>query len=757
MEMKYRTPLLLIPIFSCLLFWVPNSVAQNYSLVVGVDGLGTYGLSAGATPNIRSLIDGTWAGVGTNYRTSSTFGAYAGGVLGTSTQQGTISGPGWSSILTGVWVDKHGVTNNTFSGSQYATWPAYLKTLESQVANIRTAGVVTWSPINTFTFAPDGVNPNIDFTQGTNSDAVTATTAVAQIGNLPTTGPGAVFIHLDDCDIAGHNSGAYSANYLGQVADVDTQIGSMLTAVRNRANFSTENWQVIVISDHGHVGTGGHGGQTMMERSIPIMVSSKTAVQGLMPTDARQPSQVDLSATVLNHFGVATPSGQAGIPIGNAALNLSSRSSLLSGLMTHLNFEGNTNGSNGAPGGTAFGNVQYSTGRFGQAGLVATYGTGYVVLNSDLGAQFGNNTDFAMSLWVKYSSFTGDPAFLSNKDWDSGANTGINFALQTVGGGSLDLNTKAVGGVRRDIEPFGGVGPSVWHHMLVNVDRDGRTLLYINGALYGEVTQSSVGSFDGISNWTFFNDGTGDYQQGNATNLMLDEFGAWSRLLTLDEIAYLSKSPIVAPAQVIRGFANHLGYSGTGSSIDSGKSLAEEGTGPTLLSFNNLINTSRGINGIALAIQGLGNPSGLSAADFVFQVSPQGAFNEGSNPPSGWSSAPAPVTVAVTPGTVDLVHINWADNVIENRWLRITIAANANTGLLAPKTYYLGHLRGETDAAGAPFTVAFADISPIRSAVGGSVDSSSIFDIDKSGTVSFADISAMRNNVGAQLTIITIQ
>jgi hypothetical protein len=80
-----------------------------------------------------------------------------------------------------------------------------------------------------------------------------------------------------------------------------------------------------------------------------------------------------------------------------------------------------------------------------------------------------------------------------------------------------------------------------------------------------------------------------------------------------------------------------------------------------------------------------------------------------------------------------------------------------NTGLTQPEVYYIGHLLGETTgASGGVYTVSFADISPIRAAVGQSVNAGSIHDIDKNGTVAFADISTMRPNVGVQLTNITI-
>jgi hypothetical protein len=138
----------------------------------------------------------------------------------------------------------------------------------------------------------------------------------------------------------------------------------------------------------------------------------------------------------------------------------------------------------------------------------------------------------------------------------------------------------------------------------------------------------------------------------------------------------------------------------------------------------------------------------------VFQWSPTGAFAIQDNLPVNWLPAPAPSEISTLLGeTRDRVVINWQDNAIANRWLRITILANENTGLLQDDVYYIGHLLGETTgSSGGAFTVAFADITSIRSEVGQNANSGSIHDIDKNGTVSFADISAMRANIGAQLT-----
>lgn len=186
--------------------------------------------------------------------------------------------------------------------------------------------------------------------------------------------------------------------------------------------------------------------------------------------------------------------------------------------------------------------------------------------------------------------------------------------------------------------------------------------------------------------------------------------------------------------------------------LDTSKSLVRENNTPESLGLENLINSSRGINGIVFDFDNL--PGTLTNNDFVFQWSPMGAFVVQDNLPVNWLPAAAPTGISTLfEATRDRVVINWQDNTIVNRWLRITILANENTGLLQDDVYYIGHLLGETTGpAGGTFTVAFADITSIRSEVGQNANSGSIHDVDKSGTVSFADISAMRSNIGAQLT-----
>ena len=66
-------------------------------LIIGIDGCRSDALEIASTPTIDSLINE---------------GIFSPDALNDDI---TISGPGWSANLCGVWSDKHQVTNNDFS------------------------------------------------------------------------------------------------------------------------------------------------------------------------------------------------------------------------------------------------------------------------------------------------------------------------------------------------------------------------------------------------------------------------------------------------------------------------------------------------------------------------------------------------------------------------------------------------------------------------------------------------------------------
>lgn len=292
-----------------------GSAQTKKSLVIGIDGLGfgERGFSATSTPNMDSLIDGSWA---SGYQGAYSDQAFAGGVLGTPTQQVTISGPGWTTMLTGVWANQHNVVNNGFSNPDVDNNPAYLATAKANDNSLVTATFLWWPILNSSIIDPinsdSDPNNNLDYQIVTQNDAATIADAVEKLNmdGVNDVDADLSFVELDDGDAAGHSCGSSGQCYEDELIELDSQVGEVLAAIQSRPTFASEDWQVIVSSDHGHLPGGGHGGQSTIERTIPLIVSSKSLNSGTLPTGV---SHADIAPTVLDHFGMTIPSHYAGI------------------------------------------------------------------------------------------------------------------------------------------------------------------------------------------------------------------------------------------------------------------------------------------------------------------------------------------------------------------------------------------------------------------------------------------------------------
>lgn len=275
---------------------------SRHAIVFGIDGLRSDALKLavenGSAPNIASLIA----------EGAVTWNAFAGGKSGTSTQQRTDSGPGWSSVLTGVWTDKHGVTNNSFTGRNFPAYPHFFKRLKDLAPIAETSSLVSWPEINHFIVEDSGgalicdchtyTSGSYDFRDG---QLTQKAVELVQTGN-----PDTMFHYLGAVDIAGHTHGFSPAvpQYMQAIADADARIGLLLAAVRARPTFATEDWLFIVTTDHGGIGLG-HGGQSPEERIIPFVASGGKVPKGVINREVI--GQVAVPATVFRHLGLGIP------------------------------------------------------------------------------------------------------------------------------------------------------------------------------------------------------------------------------------------------------------------------------------------------------------------------------------------------------------------------------------------------------------------------------------------------------------------
>ena len=271
-------------------------------LVIGIDGIRPDILREVETPNLDALA--------------------AAGVLIEDARTGfpSVSGPGWSSLLTGVWSDKHGVTDNEFTGKRYHLYPDFLTRIETLRPELSTFAVADWPPL---VGAEDGtptLSDRIDArhaldgyeTGWLEADRRSVELAVAA---LTEGDPDALFVYLGNPDETSHEHGSIGEEYRRSIREADDQVGLLMDAIRGRTTFEDEDWLVLSSTDHGRRADGGHGGDTPEERTIFFLASGPSVIPDAVPDSV---FVVDVATTALTHLGIPLDPawGLDGRPVG---------------------------------------------------------------------------------------------------------------------------------------------------------------------------------------------------------------------------------------------------------------------------------------------------------------------------------------------------------------------------------------------------------------------------------------------------------
>lgn len=259
---------------------------SRHVLLVGIDGLRSDALEAADTPNIDAVSS---SGV-------TTMNAFAGGEVGTDTEQPTLSGPGWTSVLTGVWVDRHGVTDNEFGGLDVERSPHFFQRIREVDPDARLSSFVHWIPLRIL-----GANGDAD---EVGDDRRVTDLAAAE---LATADPTVVFVHLDDIDGAGHSSEYSPAEpiYLSAIETVDGLLGELSQAVAQRPTRDDECWATVIVTDHGGKANL-HGGQTPGERTIPLIIGGDGIATSVVEEG---PGHTVIPSTVVAYLGLEIDPG----------------------------------------------------------------------------------------------------------------------------------------------------------------------------------------------------------------------------------------------------------------------------------------------------------------------------------------------------------------------------------------------------------------------------------------------------------------
>ena len=204
---------------------------------------------------------------------------YAGGApYDEEITQATSTAPGWCSMLTGVLSDVHGVTGN---GQPKAVEPkTLLLSLPENGTVNKSAFYVSWDGhfskktatyINEKDYAKEnGVNAT--FCRAL-SDTGTRRNVLADLQKADCSD--FIFLTIEYTDHTGHGSGFGPQNpkYVSAFRDAEDAGLSFIEAIQNRATYDSEDWLILITTDHGGIG-GSHGGPSFEER-MTFIVSNK--------------------------------------------------------------------------------------------------------------------------------------------------------------------------------------------------------------------------------------------------------------------------------------------------------------------------------------------------------------------------------------------------------------------------------------------------------------------------------------------------
>ncbi|MBR5741972.1 MAG: LamG domain-containing protein, partial [Firmicutes bacterium] len=224
----------------------------------------------------------------------------------------------------------------------------------------------------------------------------------------------------------------------------------------------------------------------------------------------------------------------------------------------YLSFDNGIQDDRGAYTVTKNGDVPTVEGVVGQAGHFAD--ANYLTIDN---YSFGTDS-FTVSVWLNEHEIVNDPLILSNKDWGSGKNPGMAFAVESA---KWIMNVNAEGSERADrkintaeVAALCEDNFNTWTFITFVVDRDAHTITgYFNGRQIGDPVDFSENGHDGLVYadeengypLNIGNDGTGAYYvtwEGSILDADIDELAIFRKALTADEVAAMYASYGVAEA-----------------------------------------------------------------------------------------------------------------------------------------------------------------------------------------------------------------
>jgi predicted AlkP superfamily pyrophosphatase or phosphodiesterase len=207
--------------------------------------------------------------------------------------------------LTGVWPEKHGVTDNEFQGKNYEDFPDLFTRIETVRPELETWVAADWLPLVTEDHNGPVISEAVDtkhVLDGYAEGWAEADERIVRLAEAALSGeaPDAMFVYLGNPDETSHEHRSIGLEYREAIALADQHVGRLVAAVRAQSH-EEEDWLILVSTDHGRTEQGGHGGDSPEERTIFYLASGPSVERGPISEPV---FIVDVAVTALTHLRV---------------------------------------------------------------------------------------------------------------------------------------------------------------------------------------------------------------------------------------------------------------------------------------------------------------------------------------------------------------------------------------------------------------------------------------------------------------------
>ncbi|MHC3917241.1 LamG-like jellyroll fold domain-containing protein [Alcaligenes nematophilus] len=277
----------------------PDTPSTRHALIIDLDGA-TYravqqGMAAGSLPNLAKL----------NVEL-----AYSGGVVGTPSQQANLDMPGWASLLTGTWANRHGVVstapdqvlrqNSLFHSAQPG----------QNAAAVASSGLA-------HLLKADHDAERLHELADCSAQAVTLSCVSTQAMKMIEGNYRKVLVQYRSAKDAALDFGVESPDYLATLSKLDKEIGTLMAATAKQQD---REWLIVVTGNHGLSEHGQDNGLPLLSQSATFLAFNQSVNTGEQGIGASLPqtlaelyqynSLVDVAPTVMRYLDTLPPAAE---------------------------------------------------------------------------------------------------------------------------------------------------------------------------------------------------------------------------------------------------------------------------------------------------------------------------------------------------------------------------------------------------------------------------------------------------------------